>query len=221
VKIRSLTVRQVCRWTVLALALHSLSACAPLILGSALGGAFMASDRRTSGTQVEDQTIEFKAAARIRDTVGTLVHVNVNAYNRMVLLTGEVSSDTDRAAVEKAAAQVENVQSVINELAVMGNSSLGSRSNDVLLNGKVKAGLVDARDLFSNAFKVVVERGEVYLMGLVTEREATRATEVASGVSGVHKVVKVFHLMSEDELARKLPPPQSAASASASTALAP
>jgi osmotically-inducible protein OsmY len=214
-KIRTLTVGQVGRWTVLALSLNMLSACAPLVLGSALGGAFMASDRRTSGTQIEDSSIEFKAAARIRDNVATLGHVNVNAYNRMVLLTGEVPSEEDRVAAEKAASQVENVQSVVNELAVMGNSSLGSRSSDVLINGKVKASLVDARDLFANAFDIVVERGDVYLMGLVTEREANRAAEVAAGVSGVRKVVKIFHPMTEDELARKLPPPQSAASASA------
>lgn len=206
-KIRTMNV---VRWTALALSLNLLSACAPLVLGSALGGALMASDRRTSGTQIEDKTIELKASARIRDTVATLGHVNVNAYNRMVLLTGEVPSEADKAAVEKAALQIENVQSVVNELAVMGNSSLGSRSNDVLLNTKVKASLVDARDLFANAFDIVVERGEVYLMGMVTERESNRATEVAAGVSGVHKVVKVFHLMTEDELARKLPPPQSA-----------
>lgn len=214
-KIRTLTV---VRWTALALSLNMLSACAPLVIGSAIGGAFMASDRRTSGTQIEDQTIEFKAAARIRDTVATLGHVNVTSYNRMVLLTGEVPSDADKAGAEKAALQVENVQSVVNELAVMGNSSLGSRSNDVLINTKVKASLLDARDLFANSFKIVVERGEVYLMGLVTERESNRGTEVAAGVSGVRKVVKVFHVMTEDELARKLPPPQSAVPASANSA---
>jgi len=213
-----MNVGQGCGGTGLALGRNMLGAWAPRVIGSAIGGAFMASDRRTSGTQIEDQTIEFKAAARIRDTVATLGHVNVNAYNRMVLLTGEVPSDADKAAAEKAALQVENVQSVVNELAVMGNSSLGSRSNDVLINGKVKASLVDARDLFANSFKIVVERGEVYLMGLVTERESNRATEVAAGVNGVRKVVKVFHLMTEDELARKLPPPQSAPPASTNSA---
>jgi osmotically-inducible protein OsmY len=212
---RTSTVTTVARWTALALALNLVSACAPLVLGSALGGAFMASDRRTSGTQIEDQGIEFKAASRLRESVGPRGHVNANAYNRMVLLTGEVASEADRATAEQAVSQVENVQSVVNELAVMGNSSLTSRSNDVLINGKIKASFVDARDLFSNAFKIVVERGEVYLMGMVTERESNRAAELAAGVSGVHKVVKVFHLMTEDELARKLPPPSSAGSAPA------
>ncbi|RZI86492.1 MAG: BON domain-containing protein [Rubrivivax sp.] len=204
----------VCRWTALALALNMVAGCAPLVLGSALGGAFMASDRRTSGTQVEDQGIEFKAAARVRETVGERGHVNVTSYNRVALLTGEVASEADRAAIEQAVARVENVQSVVNELAVMGNSSLGSRSNDVLLKGKIKASFVDARDVFSNAYKIVVERGDVYLMGLVTERESLRGTELASGVSGVHKVVKVFQLITEDELARRVPPSPAAPVAS-------
>lgn len=182
-----------------------MSACAPLVLGGAAAGAFVATDRRTSGTQVEDKGIEFKAANRIRSALGERGHVSVNAYNRVVLLTGEVASDADKQAAELAASQTENVKSVVNELAVMGNSSLTSRSNDVILQTKIKATMVDARDVMSNAFKVVVERGEVFLMGMVTEREANRAAELASTVSGVQKVVKVFHIISEAELADKTP----------------
>jgi osmotically-inducible protein OsmY len=193
------------------LALSSLSACAPLVLGGAVGGAFMATDRRTSGTQVEDQGIEIKAASRLRDTLGDKGHVNANAYNRMVLLTGEVPTDADKAAAEQAVARVENVTGVVNEIAVTLVSSLSSRSNDVLLAGKVKATFIDARDIFANAFDVVVERGEVYLMGLVTEREANRAAELTASINGVTRVIKVMHLISEDELARKLPRPASTA----------
>lgn len=211
-----MNVARIGRWTALALALNLTAGCAPLVLGSAIGGAFMASDRRTSGTQLEDQGIEIKASSRIRETVGESGHVNATSYNRLVLLTGEVASEADRTAVEQAVARVENVQSVVNELVVMGASSLGSRSSDVLIKGKIKASFVDARDMFSNAFKIVVERGDVYLMGLVTEREANRAAELASGVSGVTKVVKVFQLMTEDELARKLPPPRPAEPAASS-----
>ena len=208
------------RWmTRLALAIAAsslLSACAPLVLGSAVGGAFMATDRRTSGTQVEDKGIELKAASRIRNSLGERGHVSVNSYNRVVLLTGEVSSDADRQTAEQAASQTENVKSVVNELAVMGNSSLTSRSNDVLLQTKVKATLVDARDVMSNAFKVVVERGDVFLMGMVTEREANRVAELVSTIGGVQKVVKVLHIISEDELAQKTPkgPAQPASAAS-------
>lgn len=182
-----------------------LSACAPLVLGSAVGGAFVATDRRTSGAQLEDQGIEIKAAARLKDALGDRAHINVNAYNRMALLTGEVGNDADRQLAERTVAGVENVQKVVNELAIMGASSLTARANDVLIETKVKATLVDARDVHSNAFRVVVERGEVYLQGMVTEREGQRAAELAASVSGVQRVVKVFHLISEEELARKTP----------------
>jgi osmotically-inducible protein OsmY len=207
---QTITKQRTLRWMAAAtLAMGSLSACAPLVLGTAVGGAFVATDRRTSGMQLEDQTIEIKAGNRIKDAIGDLGHINVNAYNRWILLTGEVPTESDKAAAEKAARAVENVSNVYNELTVSLNSSLGSRSSDVLLAGKVKATLVDARDIISNAFSVVVERGDVFIMGLVTEREANRAAELAASVKGVNRVVKVMQIISEDELARKLPrPPQ-------------
>ncbi len=182
--------------------------CVPLVLGgAAVGGALVVTDRRTSGAQVEDQGIELKIAARIREQLGDRVHINVNSYNRLVLLTGETRNDEDRAAVERIAAGVENVSSVLNEVGVGMLSSLSSRAKDVTLSAKIKASLVDARDLISNAFYVVVERGNVYIMGRVTEREAHRASEVARGVSGVQKVVRAMEIISEDELARISPKP--------------
>ncbi len=190
---------------VVALGTTTLSACAPLVLGGAAASAFVATDRRTSGMQVEDQSIQIKAANRLRDTLGGRGRVNTNAYNRTVLLTGEVDSDADRAAAEQAVARVENVVKVINQLQVGPTASLSTRSSDVLLAGKVRATLVDARDLMSNAFDIVVDRGEVYLMGLVTEREANRAAELTASIPGVKKVVKAFEVISEDELANKLP----------------
>lgn len=195
------------RWAAALLTIASLSACAPLVLGGAVGGAFMATDRRTSGIQLEDQTIELKVSNRIKEAIGDQGHINVNAYNRRVLLTGEVPNDADRAAAQQAAAAVENVDLVYNELMVSLNSSFSTRANDVLLASKVKATLVDARDIISNAFSVIVERGDVYIMGLVTEREANRAAELAASVKGVNRVVKVMQTISEDELARKLPRP--------------
>lgn len=195
------------RWAAALLTIASLSACAPLVLGGAVGGAFMATDRRTSGIQLEDQTIEIKVGNRIKESIGDRGHINVNTYNRRVLLTGEVPNDADKAAAQQAAAAVENVDNVYNELMVSLPSSFSTRANDVLLASKVKATLVDARDIISNAFSVVVERGDVYIMGLVTEREANRAAELAASVKGVNRVVKVMQIISEDELARKLPRP--------------
>ena len=203
----------------LALAAAALvSACAPLIIGgAAVGGALVASDRRTSGTQLEDQGIESKASTRIKQTLGDRGHVNVTSFNRVALLTGEVPSEADRAAVDAALVGVENLMHVINELVVAPNSTFSQRSNDALITSKVKASFVDASDIFANAYKVVTERGVVYLMGRVTEREAKRGVEIARGVSGVQKVVRVFELISEDDLAKyaakPVPPAAPAASA--------
>ena len=180
--------------------------CAPLLIGGAMmGGVSVATDRRTSATQLEDETIEIKAAARIRDKLGDKVHINVNSYNRVALITGEARNEADQAEVERIVTGVENVTKVLNETAVTMHSSLSGRSNDVVIQGKVKAQFIDARDLLSNAFYVVVERGQVYLMGRVTEREADRATEIARQVGGVKKVVRAFEIISEDELAHMTP----------------
>jgi len=186
----------------------TLSACVPMMLGSAvLGGALVATDRRTSGTQLEDEGIELRGASRIRDNLGERVHVNVNSYNRRVLLSGEVPNEQDKQLVEQVVSRVENVQSVVNELAILGNATLTQRSSDSLVTGRVKAGLVDAKDLYANAFRVVTERGTTYLMGRVTQREADRATDITRTTSGVQKVVKVFEIISEDELRNLLPQP--------------
>ncbi|MDZ5458144.1 BON domain-containing protein [Azohydromonas lata] len=179
-----------------------MSGCAPLLVGgAAVGGALVATDRRTSGTQVEDQAIEVKAATRVREVLGERGHVNLTSYNRTLLITGEVPSEAERQSVERAIAGVENLRSVVNELGVLGNSSLTSRSSDAIITSKVKATFVDAKDLQSNAIKVVTERGTVYLMGRVTEREAVRAADLARNIGGVEKVVRVFEILTEAELA--------------------
>ena len=188
--------------TVLAAAL---SGCAPLLLGGAMvGSGLVITDRRTTGIQVEDRSIEFKAAARVRE-LATLGRVEVTSYNRIVLLTGEVPTAADSAAAGRAVAAVENVRSVVNELALGDKPSIGARSNDAVLGGKVKATLVDAKDVQANAFKVVTDRGVVYLMGRVTEREAQRGTDIARSVSGVQRVVRVFEILTEAELAALSP----------------
>ncbi len=186
----------------------TLTACVPVLMGGAVvGTALVASDRRTSGAQLEDEGIELRATARIRDNLGERVHVNVTSYNRRVLLTGEVPNAQDRQLVEQIVTKVDNVQAVVNELAVLGNSTLGQRSSDLLVSSRIKAGFVDAKDLFANAFDVEVERGIAYLMGRVTSREADQATEIARTTTGVQKVVRVFEIIGEDELRRMQPPP--------------
>ena len=193
--------------TAAAVMLGALGGCLPLVVGGALVGSLVVTDRRTSGSQLEDEGIELRGAARIRSTVGERGHINLTSYNRQVLLTGEVPTAQDKLLVEQTIARVENVVSVVNELAVLGNSTLGQRSSDVLVTGRIRAQFIDAADLTANAFKVVTERGTTYLMGRVTQREADRATNVVRATPGVQKVVRIFEVISESELARLQPAP--------------
>jgi len=177
-----------------------LSACAPAMFGGVIGTAMVATDRRTSGAQVDDEAIEIRGAAAMRENFGTNTRVNITGYNRQVLLTGEVANDQQRLQAEQLVSKLPNVRSIVNELAVGPASSLSDRSSDALITARVKAAMVDTEDVFANVYKVVTERGTVYLMGRVTQREAQRATEVARGVSGVKRVVRVFEYLSEEEL---------------------
>ncbi len=190
----------------LALALaSSVAGCVPLVVGGAVAGAVASTDRRTLGAQTEDKAIAIKADLRLPKITGKDVHINVNSFNRQVLLTGEVKDEAMKAAVEREVKAIENVASVVNELQVAGPASYTSRSNDALITTKVKASLVDMKTISATSFKVITERGIVYMMGRVTEREGQVAADVARNVSGVAKVVKVFEYISEEE-ARALSP---------------
>lgn len=194
---------------VLAVAMSGLSGCAPLVLGGAVMTGSVAIDRRTTGTQVEDEAIELKVANAINRELGDFVHLNVTSYNRKVLLTGEIRSAAEKERAEKLANSQENVVAVVNDLAVIQASSLTQRAKDTVTTSQVKAAFLDAKDLQVNAIKVVTERGVVYLMGRVTEREAKRASDVARGIGGVARVVRVFDVISEEELSRMSRPPLS------------
>lgn len=181
---------------------------APVVMGGAFtGGVLMANDRRTSGAQVEDQAIELRASSRLSEALGERVHINVTSYNRQVLLTGEVPTEKDKATAEQIVAKVDNVKAVANELGVLGNTSLSARSADTLITSRVKTALLDDKEVSGTAFKIVTERGVVYMMGRVTQREADHATVVVRGQSGVQKVVRVLEIISEEELKALLPKP--------------
>ena len=180
----------------------SLSACAPLILGGAAVSALVAVDRRTSGTQIEDEAIELKGATRLREALGDRAHINITSYNRQVLLTGEVPSEQAKHQAEQIVTRVENVKGIVNELALLPPSTLGQRSSDALITGQVKASIIDEKNLYVGAFKIVTERGVVYLMGRVTQHEADLATQIARNISGVQRVVRIFDIISDEELHR-------------------
>lgn len=187
----------------------TLQGCIEMAVGAAVVGTLAATDRRTFGAQTEDKAIALKASGRISEIVGNAGNVAVTSFNRRVLLTGEVRDEQMKAAVEREIGAIEGVESIVNELAIAPPSNFSSRSNDTLITGKVKASFVDAKDLHANSIKVVTERGIVYLMGRVTQREGDRAAEVARGVGGVQKVVKIFDYISEDELKQLMHSPGS------------
>jgi osmotically-inducible protein OsmY len=190
--------------------LSSLQGCVAVVAGAAVSGAVATADRRTLGAQTEDKSIAVKAETTMGNITGDLGHVNVNSYNRKVLLTGEVRDEAMKRAVENHVRAVANVENVINELEIAGPASYTSRSNDALITSKVKISLADKKTVSATSFKVVTERGNVYLMGLVTQREGNIAAEVAQGVSGVTRVVKIFEYISEEDL-RSMQPQQAQA----------
>ena len=184
-----------------ALVASTLSACAPLVVAGAAGSVMVASDRRTAGTQLEDESIELRAKAAIRDQLGTRVRIDVTAYNRQALLTGEVGNAADKQSAERIVQMVQNVGSVVNDLAIASSPSLRERSGDLVITGKVKAAFIDKKVPIT-AVKVTTERSVVYLMGRVTAAEAAQATEAARSVSGVQRVVRMFETISQQELDR-------------------
>jgi len=184
-----------------------LQACAPMVVGGFVGGTMVVTDRRTSGAQLEDEGIEIKGSSRIKEALSGKAHVNLASFNRQVLITGEATNERDVKYIAEIVSQVDNVRSVLNEVQVANFSTFSERSQDVLIQSKVKASLIDSKDIFASAFKVHAERGVIYLMGRVTQREADRAVDIARNVSGVQKVVKVFEIITENELKALLPAP--------------
>ena len=185
-----------------------LSGCVPLVVGGAMAtGALSAADRRTTGTQVEDQGIELRAQDRIRQSpLNERARITITSFNRKVLIAGEVRNEQDKQEAGRIVREVNNVDGIYNELEVTPfSSSLGQRSKDTMLTSQVKGSIINARDLQASAIKVVTEMNVVYLLGIVTEREAKRAAEIARGVNDVRKVVRVFELTTEDALANYMP----------------
>lgn len=169
-----------------------LSGCFPAVVGGAAAGGAMAADRRTSGIYVEDENIELKTLKRLSQYMDKASHINVTSYNRIVLLTGEVPNDGQRSQAETLTREISNVRNIHNGLTVGAASSIGDRSNDTFLTTKVKTRFVSENLFPANIVKVVTEGSTVFLMGIVSEKEANDAVEIARTTEGVTKVVKVF-----------------------------
>ena len=202
------------QWVPAALvAALTLPACAPLIIGGiAAGTAIVATDRRSTGAQLDDKTIEVRVANELRNALRSNdVHVNVNSFERRVLLTGEVASEAVRAEAGAIAARSTNVRIVNNEVVIAAPSTFGERTDDNTLGARVRAAFVNTREIAFNSVDIVTERRVIYLMGAVTQKEADVAAHVASRVPGVQQVVKLFDTASADEVNRRragaAPPP--------------
>lgn len=187
-------IRKLAGIAMLVAAAPLLQSCFPLAVTGVGAAAFMATDRRTSGTYIEDESIEWKAVARLReDSRGA--YVNATSYNRRVLLTGQAPTEEEKARIESVVRGIPNVTDVVNEIRVGTVSTLTSRGNDALITSNVKARMVNSARFSPNHVKVVTENGVVYLMGLVTPQEGDAAAEVARTTQGASSVVKVFEYL--------------------------
>ncbi len=179
----------------------SLQGCLPVMVGGTVMGTLAATDRRTIGAQADDAAIVLKGEGRATKITGEQGRVAVTSFNHRVLLTGEVKDEKMKTEVEQQIVTIDGVKSVENDLVVAPVSSMGARSNDALITGKVKAAIIDTKDLYVSAFKIHTDRGVVYLMGRVTQREGKLAAEVArNSANKIKKVVKLFEYISEEEL---------------------
>ena len=175
------------------LCVFALEGCVPAAIGVAAGvGVYSAYDRRTTGAQVDDEGIELRVSNRISERYGDKVHVNVTSYNRVVMLTGEVPNEGIRDELDKSIVGLAGVRGVTNETHVGPNTAYSARANDSAITGKVKARFVDANRFNAIHVKVVTENSNVYLLGIVTEKEGNNAAELARTTAGVRKVIKVF-----------------------------
>lgn len=182
-------------YPVLALGCLLLAGCAGVVAGGA-AAVSVAHDRRTAGTVVEDESIEMKSVGELdRAGIGARSHLNITSYNRSVLISGEIPDEATRQQAEAVVRRVAEVRQVFNEAAILPASTLANRSNDAWLTTRAKTALFNVdgiRDFDPTRVKIVTERGIVYLMGIVSSREAEAVTAAVRSVPGVQKVVRLF-----------------------------
>lgn len=191
------------KFILIILALCNLTGCGPLLLAGAAGGIAMVADRRTTGTVIEDKAIELKASNKLSeyDDIKKSHNVSITSYNERVLLTGEAASDRVKNKIENIVKEVSKVKTIYNEIRVTSEKSKFTKSSyDSWLTTKVKTNLTTDSRVNPLDIKVTTSHQVVYLMGLVTPKEADIATQIARSINGVNKVVKLFeYIKPEDE----------------------
>jgi osmotically-inducible protein OsmY len=206
-----MTVRGCAPWPCITLALAAaagLQGCELAVLGAAGSAAYsIAEDRRTSGTQFDDETIQPRTQSRVSDRFGNRVHLTVTSFNRMALLTGEAPDPAAREEIGKIALGVPGVRGITNEVQIAEPTTRASRVADEFITLKVKVRFINSGKVSPVHTKIVTEAGVVYLMGLVTEQEAEDAVDIARTTDGVRKVVKIFeYCKPSDEVCRSKEP---------------
>jgi osmotically-inducible protein OsmY len=186
-----------------AVAAGQLAGCTVAVVSgaAAAGTLIMTSGRRSSETATADHRIQSQTSSAIEQALaGRDYHVNVTSYYRKVLLTGEVTSDADRAQAQTVAQGVPEVQGVVNDLAVMPVSGMFSRSQDSYITSKVKTRFLNTNGVPAASIKVVTERGTVYLMGRLTRQETQAATSAVRQVDGVQRIARVIDFVPESAI---------------------
>ncbi|MDE2439717.1 MAG: BON domain-containing protein [Betaproteobacteria bacterium] len=185
----------------LLITLPMLSACLPtLIAGGAVGTAISYHDRRSTGIQADDETSEWKGRNRVPARYRDNTNVNFTAFNRVLLVSGEVADEAARTEIGEMAERIEGIRKVHNELQIAQPSTLGTRSNDVYISSKYKARLLDTDQVSSNHIKPVTESGVLFLMGIVSEREARAAIDIARTTAGVRKVINLLEILPDTDI---------------------
>lgn len=185
----------------LGLVATTLTGCFPVVATGVVVGAMSAADRRTTGAQTDDQAIEIKAFNRLRENNKTkAASLSVVSFNRIALLTGYAPDAATRAEALEIVKRIENVREVLNEVTLGPKPSLATYSGDVIITTRVKSALLSSQEVKANTVKVYTESGIVYLMGIVSEREARAAATLASKISGVRRVVRAFEVISDNDL---------------------
>ena len=176
-----------------------LQGCAPVVVGGAATGAAVVHDRRSAGTALDDQTIELKALNAVMQDRELDKHTDLTAtsYNNVVLLTGQAESESYRDRYVAHIRKIELVRRIVNEVTIGPKATLQEHTNDIYITSKVKLELFSVKlpDFDPTRVKVVTEKGVVYLLGLVSPKEAEAVVEKVRYLRGVKQVVKVFEYL--------------------------
>lgn len=180
----------------------ALTACAPAVLiGGTAAGVYTANDRRPVARQLDDKKLEALVERRLEENFGEQIHVNATAYENVLLLTGEIPTPELRASFQQLVALTPKVRRLVDETRLSPLSSQQWRLNDSAMTAKVKSRLASSAAFHVAHVKVVTEGNDVFLLGRVSRKEADAAIEIARTTTAVNRVVSVFDVVSEEELA--------------------